>query len=41
MLVLTSDVSAPGALLVDNFSHLTANEVLAFVALRMDKDNNA
>ena len=36
MLVLTSDTSSPGALLVNTFSHLTANETLAFLALRQD-----
>ena len=41
MLVLTSDTSAPGALLVNTFSHLTANEVLAFVSLRADQSPQA
>jgi hypothetical protein len=37
MQVLTSDVSAGiQAISVDVFSHLTANEVRAFLALRID-----
>jgi len=36
LLVLTADVSSPANAFADNFSHLTINEVRAFVALRVD-----
>ena len=43
MLVLTSDVgsssssSSSSALFNDNFTHLTASEIEAFMSLRMDR----
>lgn len=36
MLVLTSDVGS-GSVFSDNFTHLTASEIEAFVSLRMDR----
>lgn len=36
MLVLTADVASPASIVADSFSHLTTNEILAFVSLRKD-----
>ena len=38
MMALTCDVNSPQGLQTENFSHLTANEVHAFTALRADKE---
>ncbi len=40
MLVLTCDVTAPGGgIVTDSFTALTSNEVLAFLALRIDSSS--